>query len=330
MRKLLRPNVLIPVIFVAALLAALVGLTDVKRISELIVGFDRVDLLYFFLLMVAYEAVRGLQWHLLLRALGVRAPLRTQIFTFLGGEIAKTLPIGNYFQNYLLQQSDGTDFGLSSAATTLIIWLEVTVSLVALLILGIDGWPWLRPAIVGGVAAFGLLVWALYTLGRSARLPRWMMEHKTSRALVEGLRRFRAGAATLLHPRLLLMATGLCAIYLVIAGVGLHVIMHGLGLGGVTLGQALAVYFFSLAIGLIIPIPVDIGLTELGGVGALLVIGANRNTAVGVMLLNRVLSIVAAFLIALVAAAFLRDELRAVLRNRPRRAPRPREGAEQA
>jgi len=77
-------------------------LTDVKRIGALIVGFDRADLLYFFLLMVAYEAVHGLQWHLLLRALGLRAPLRTQIFTFLSGEIAKTLPIGNYFQNYLL------------------------------------------------------------------------------------------------------------------------------------------------------------------------------------------------------------------------------------
>lgn len=57
----------------------------------------------------------------------------------------------------------------------------------ALLVLGIDGWPWLRPAIVGGVAAFALLVWTLYALGRSARLPRWMMEHKTSRGLVEGL-----------------------------------------------------------------------------------------------------------------------------------------------
>jgi len=124
--------------------------------------------------------------------------------------------------------------------------------------------------------------------------------------------------------------TPLCAVYLVIAGIGLHVITHGLGLGNVTLGQALAVYFFSLAIGLIIPIPMDIGLTEFGGVGALLVIGVNRNAAVGVMLLNRVLSIVAALLIALVAMAFLRDELRAVLRDRPRRAPRPRESAEQA
>jgi len=132
------------------------------------------------------------------------------------------------------------------------------------------------------------------------------------------------------RPRLLLVVTPLCAVYLVIAGIGLHVITHGLGLANVTLGQALAVYFFSLAIGLIIPIPVDLGLTELGGVGALLVIGVNRNAAVGVMLLNRVLSIVAALLIALVAMAFLRDELRAVLRDRPRRAPRPRERAERA
>jgi len=331
MKGLLRPKVLLPVVLLAVLLALLPLFGDVRQIAALIVSFHPVDLALFLGLMIVYEAVRGVQWHVMLRALGVKAPLRTQVFSFLGGEVTKSLPVGNYFQNYLLKQSQGTDFGLSSAATTLVIWVEVVVALVGVAILGIDGWDWLRPLIVGGVVAFVLVAWTLYAYLSSARAPRWMVESKNMRAVLEGLAHFRTGAAALLRPRILASVFALGALYLVVAGVGLYVIEQGLGIGGMTIGEALAVYFFSLATGLIIPIPVDLGLTEVSGIGALLALLVSRNDAVSVMLLNRVLSTLAALVIALVAALFMREEFRAVLRDRPRRrVPTPRQAAEEA
>jgi len=330
MKRLLRPNVLIPLIFGAALVAALLSFANVTKVIALITAFHPVGVLYFVLLMLAYEAVRGVQWHVLLRALGVEASLRTQAFTFLGGEVTKSLPIGNYFQNYLLQQSEGTDFSRSSAATTLVIWVEDAVCLVGLLILGLGHWTWLRPVIALGLAAAALVGGALYAGRDAVHAPRWMERRKSMRALIAGIKTFREGASDLLRPRLLILVTALGAVYLTIAGAALYVVAHGLGLGAVTVTQVLAVYFFSLAIGLLIPIPVDIGLTEVSGVGAFLAIDANKNAAVGVMLLNRVLSIVAALLIALVAAVFLRAEFRAVLRARPRRSPPTRAAARAA
>jgi len=105
----LKPKVLIPLILSVALIVALLAFADVKKVIALIEGFQKIYLLWFLLLMVAYEIVRGTQWYFLLRALDIRVPVRTQIFAFAGGEVTKSMPIGNYFQNYLLQQSKGSE-----------------------------------------------------------------------------------------------------------------------------------------------------------------------------------------------------------------------------
>lgn len=345
MKKLLRSNVLAPLILLMALAVALLSFGDPKKLLALIAGFHREDLLYFFLLMIVYEAVRGLQWLVMLRALGVKARLRTQTFAFIGGEVTKSLPIGNYFQNYLLQQSDGTAFGRSSAATTLIIWIEVAVSLVALLFLGPASWPWLRPTIIGGVVVFALTAWGIYRWFHSTSAPDWMARQHALSGLMTGIANFREGAAVLMRPRLLLVEALLGAVYLVIGGAGLYVITRGLDITTVTFTQALAIYFVGLAVGLIIPIPVDLGLTEIGGIGTMLSLGVARSSAVGVVLLNRVLSIVAALLIAVIAFFFLREEFKNVLRGHgpgagetqtedrpvaPSLSPRRMQGAEQS
>jgi hypothetical protein len=57
-------------------------------------AFDKLYLLYVLLLMAAYTAVRGAPWHDLLAALEIDAPLRSQVFAFLVGEVTKSIPIG--------------------------------------------------------------------------------------------------------------------------------------------------------------------------------------------------------------------------------------------
>ena len=63
--------------------------------------------------MAFYEAVRGLQWHGLLTALHIRVPLRAQAFAFVLSEYSRNLPVGSYFQNYVLQQSAAFVIGSS-------------------------------------------------------------------------------------------------------------------------------------------------------------------------------------------------------------------------
>ncbi len=319
MKKLLRPKILIPVLLSVAILAALVAfVTNPQKLVGLMEGFHKIDLLYVLLLMIGYEVVRGTQWHFLLTSMGIHVPVRTQIFVFAAGEITKSLPIGNYFQNYLLQQSKGTDFGRSSAATTIIVLTEVAVSLLGVVILGVGTWTsWLRPVIIVGVAAFLLGAWAYHKLHHAGRAPKWIREHKAMVKALDELQRFKEGAADLFHPRILLIEALLSAVYLILAGAALYIVVRGLGIGAASFWQVLAVYFFSLAFSLIFPLPVDIGVLEVSAVGAFLAIGVDRNSAVGIVLINRLLSIGSAIVIALVAMSVLHGEFRAAFSRRP-------------
>jgi glycosyltransferase 2 family protein len=316
MKKLLQPRVLTPAILSVALLAVLFTFADARKVLHLMSGFQHIYLLYYLLLMIAYEVVRGLQWHFLLKALDLHVPLRAQIFAFAMGETTKSLPIGNYFQNYVLQQSKGADFGRTSAATTLIVLTEVAVSLVGVVIIGLGSWSsWLRPLIIVGTAVVVLCGWLFTKLYHARSAPQWMTKHEALRKILDELRQFREGTRDLLRPRVLAIQVSLGSMYLAIAGIALYVVIRGLGLNSVSLWQAWAVYFFSLAVGLIFPLPVDIGVTEISGVGALVAIGVDRSYAVGIMLINRVLSIGASVAIALIVVVVLHDEFRATLRG---------------
>jgi hypothetical protein len=87
------------------------------------------------------------------------------------------------------------------------------------------------------------------------------------------------------------------------------------------LGDIHAVYFFSLAVGLLFPVPVDFGVMEASGTGGFLAYGAQEFAAVSAMLLNRVLSLASSLVIALIGVIFLHDELHRALQENPRRPP---------
>jgi uncharacterized membrane protein YbhN (UPF0104 family) len=321
MRKLFQPAVIIPAIFGVSVFAALIAVSNVKKVLAVMSGFPHLFLLYFLLLTAAYEVVRCVQWHNLLTALGLHVAPRTQIFSFAAGEVSKNMPLGNFFQNYLLQRATGTDFGLSSSATLLIVLIQVAVALAGLVILGIGPWDWLRPLIVGGLAAFLLAVWAVRALHRSPHMPAWMTAHAWLRYALAEYRQFRHGADVLLHPRVLASASLLGAVYTLIAGASFYLITRGLGLDAISFGEALAVSLFSLAVGLIVPIPVDIGTLEVSGVAALIALGVGPSDAVAAVIINRVLSIGASSALALLSIVVMPGELRLVIRGRPPVAP---------
>jgi hypothetical protein len=146
----------------------------------------------------------GLRWRLL--AIDQRLSIQDAI-----AERLKLL------ENYLLLRAEGTDFGLSSAATLTSVLTEVTVALTGLVILGLDDWEWLRPLIIVGAAIFVPGAWAVHRVQRARDLPAWLTRYNTVRAALAALKQFRSGAAALLHPRVLGRAGVLGTIYLLLA-----------------------------------------------------------------------------------------------------------------
>lgn len=329
----LRPRVYLPILLGVVLLLALLSLGNVHDVLALLGRFQPRTLMAFAAVMLAYEAIRCLQWRFLLTALDIHVPVRTQVFTYVTGEVMKSLPIGNFVPDYVLQRSQGTDFGLASSVTLAINLLEVAITLLGLVVLGVPGWSWLRPLIVFGLAGFALLVWFVWLYIRRIafasasqssasvhRLPvlsERLAAHPRMRRVLEELRQFREGGIQILRPRVLLPAALFSATYLVLGGLGLALLAWGLGLQQVTLPQALAVYFFSLAFATIIPLPMDLGSTELGGVGVFLAlgVGVSRSAAVGVMLLDRTLALGFTLALAVAVGLVLQAEVRAELRS---------------
>ena len=193
---------------------------------------------------------------------------------------------------------------------------EIFICLADVVIIGLEGWSsWLRPLIVVGAAVFLVLVWAVQGSRVSLAAPRWLRGRAVFQRALNEIRQFRAGAVALLHPRVLVVQSILGALYLTVAGTVLYVVLRSLGMGQVTLGQALGVYFFSLAFFLISP--VSVGMLEVSGVAALVVVGVDEPSGVGAMLIYHLLRTAFPLAIALAGLVILRDEVRAALRERP-------------
>jgi len=313
MKSLVFPRVIVPLVIGVLIIIVLLGAADVGRVLRVVSGFHPLYVLLLFALALAYEAVRAVQWFLLLRVLDRREPWRAALMSYLGGELSKSLPGGQYVQTYLLRQAQGVPIARSAAATTVILWLEVVVSLVVVLLLGVGPWPWVRPAsllLLGGIALVAL---ALKRRPYATQLGIATRNHRRLHAAWAWVLDFSLSAERLLAPRALGVAAILSAAYLGCAALGLWAIARALGVPGIGLPQALVCYAFALGMGLLIPIPMDLGLTEGSGVAILLASGASTPDAVAIMLIQRVLGALLTSPIAAVSLFAVRRQLGAAL-----------------
>ena len=346
------PKVFLPIVAGVGLLVALIVLAGPQQAWSLISHFHPEALIAFFLLIAGYEVVRCAQWHYLLTQLNIRVPLRTQIFSYAIGEFTKNLPVGNFVPDYILTRSKGTDFGRASSSSLLISVLEVAVALAGIVIIGIDGWTWIRPVILIGTFLFVILAWTFYRWHHSphyatattssqssgqaghvrrarhgGHAPAWarrVLRWKWVQGAMHELHEFTQGEATLLHPHVIAISTLACAVYMVFSGLALYVVVLGLGLTGISWEEALSASFFSLAVSTIIPIPTDLGSSEASGAGALVAMGLSAAGAVSALLLYRFLNLIAQILVALLTSLAMPGEFRAMWRARPSAAaPQP-------
>lgn len=313
LRAMLSPRVVVPAVFGVGIIALLLGYANVGQVLRAASTFHPAYLLLILLCTLGYEALRAWQWYFFLRVLGQREAWHASVMSYMGGEIAKVLPGGQYFQTYLLRQASGVPISCSVAATTIIIWLEAAVCLAVVALLGVGGWAWVRPVTLILLAGAAAVLLAVRRRPISTRFAATLRRRERLRPILEWYDGFADCAGTLLHARALGVALALSAGYIAFAACGLWAIAAALGLPGIRPGQALVVYCFALGVGLIIPIPIDLGLTEFSGLTALIAFGVTRADALTAMLMQRVLSSILTGGIAVISLTLLRRQVAAAL-----------------
>lgn len=291
-----------------AVLGILLWFGDAAKVLALIYQFRPIYLLWFVLLLIALEALRGLLWHVLVQALCDGAPPRAEIAAFAAGEGAKFVPTGVYLQNYLLQRLAGIDFGRSSAATTVMIGGEIAVALIGVIILGIELWS---PLLLLIVAIGALVALLLVRPTQAIGMPAWVRRRRLLRRAYDAYRGFRAGTAILARADIVAITLVLSALYVFVAGADLYMVVRGLGVTGISFWQVEAVSCFGLAFYLVL------GSLEAADLGAFISLGVSKSAAVSAILLNRGLSVGVTMLLSAITMALLRDQWRGLRGRRP-------------
>ena len=313
-RTLLNPKMIAGVMLGFILLAILLTISNAGAVFQAIGRFPLLLLPIILALFVGRELFRSIEWRVFLNAIGIHASRREAFLTLTGGDAASILPGGLYFQDLLVKREFQTGISEPLAATTLMLWMELTVSMAFLAITGVPGAAWVRPAMAAGVAGSVLIL----LLGRTRilvavqqwnrRLADHLGQHWKGAAgriggkVLDGLDRFIGSYAPLAHLKVVIAGLLLCAAYMVLTILALYLIAIHLDVR-ISLWQAVAIYSIMLLVIVIVPLPTDIGLGEFGGVGAFLLFLVPAAVALAALLVFRILTVLAEELVA--AAGYL-------------------------
>jgi uncharacterized membrane protein YbhN (UPF0104 family) len=306
-----RISVVLTTLFALALLALVSYLATARNSGSDLWKILQGTWLLVLALTFPYLAARALVWQELLRQLGIKVPWRQMAVSFAGGEITKTLPAGVYVQNYLLARL--VHFGSfsvvrSSMATTAMLGLEATIALPVALIFGVPHQPWIFWTLIAVV-----VVWIVVLIFA------WLLVHPVARRyedkLPSPLRKAREFVEEFLDAgRELITWKTLRALvptilYMCIYAVELYAILLAAGIHNISFADTLGIYALTVLAVILVPIPTEIGLTEVTGLGALTAYGVPRSTAAIVMLSLRILATGMTILVAAAVIFFLRGEL---------------------
>jgi uncharacterized membrane protein YbhN (UPF0104 family) len=298
LKKLLNPKVIVPTVLSAGFLAFIVAFGDAGKVSQQIALAAPRTVLPVFFLTLLYLVAKGVQWHIYLRRLGIKPGHREFLVPYAGGEFSNSLPFGVYLENYLLKGSLGEGFGKSAAATTWMLITEILICLLALIVIGIPDWPWVRPlaAAVGvGMLAFGFICFKTRLV--KERLERSEPRRKWLKSARNSLKDFLDSSSQLLSWHTFVYGLPLTAIYLGAYATALYIIGQALQAPNWGWDKAAAAYAFSLVIVLLVPVLPHLGAVELSGLGALLQYGLTRAVAAASLLTLRLLATGTVFIV---------------------------------
>lgn len=251
LRAVLKPQVILPVLLAAALLAFAINLGDVHEVLVRVRALPAIVLWLSLAAAACYLACKAAQLKLMLTQIGVAIPARPFWLAFAVGELTVTLPLGMFSQNWVLSASRKIAIGRSAAATVMMVLAEIAVVFLFLAVTGIPGWPDTRPLCIAVLAILALLLVALVIYERHARAVSSRLRHRALRHGVDALLETLRGLRKLSTPLMLAISIALAAIYLGALTVAFWLVGHGMDVQPLDYLTAATIYAFSLAIILI-------------------------------------------------------------------------------
>lgn len=280
----LHPRVVLPLLLATALFMVALSLGDLGQVVARVKAVPFVDMTGVLVFATGYLFLKGLQLYVLLRALDLHPGWRRFALAYAVGELALTVPLGVFAQNWVLAGAGRMRFGQTSAATVFMLVVEVLVALLCLALWGIPGWPPLQPAAWAVLAGMALVAWLLLGMRWPCRLVRRMRRSRVHRAGKE-LAGLLHGLQHLAKWRLLGINLVLTGAYLGALAAAFLVMGHGMGLPDLDYRQAATIYAFSLTAVLIVGgISGQIGTVEVVGMAAARAWGLGYTDGLALML----------------------------------------------
>jgi len=250
-RSILKPQVVLPVLLAAALLVFAFNLGDLGKVVARLRDLPLRVLGVSVGAAAVYLGCKSLQLRLMLRRIDVRIPSRSFWLAFAVGELTVTLPLGLFSQNWVLSASRRVHVGRSSAATVMMLLVEIATVFLFLAIIAIPGWSEMRWIAVALLVVFiAIVACALLFEDKARKLPdrfhrEWLQEiAKGAIELLDGLRK-------LCTPSTIAVSLVLAAIYLGALSTAFWQVGHGMHVQHLSFLDATTIYMFSLAVILI-------------------------------------------------------------------------------
>ncbi len=247
LHALLRPKVLLPLLLIGALFFVALNLADLGKVMGQVKQIRLVDMALALGLAAVYLLLKGMQLHLLLFNLGAHLDWRRFALAFSVGELAVTLPMGIFAQNWVLSEEKKMHFGRSSAATVVMLLMEIAVVLVVLAVVPIPGWGPLQPAAAALLCVLAVLMFGVLRFEPLAQRLAHKVHHAKLHQTLLGAIGLIGGLKSLSKPHVLGINLVITPLYLGALALAFLIVGHGVGLHKLDYLQATSIYAFSLA-----------------------------------------------------------------------------------
>lgn len=309
-RRLLKPQVILPVLLAVALLAFAFSLGDVHLVLARVAKLPMRVLWLALAAAACYLACKAAQLKLMLTQIDVAIPARPFWLAFAVGELTVTLPLGMFSQNWVLSAARRVHIGRSSAATVMMVLAEVAVVFLFLAVVGVSGMPGTRPFAVAVLAGVGLLLLGLMLFEHRARTLVARLRHRWARRGADAALEMLRGLRKLSTPLLLAISIVLAAVYLGALTLAFWFVGRGMDAHHLDYLTAATIYMFSLAIILVgAGLFSQIGTVELLGMLAAHASGIDYTDGLALMLGFRIVWTSAIWLLCLPIVALLWREM---------------------
>ncbi|MGH8115072.1 MAG: lysylphosphatidylglycerol synthase domain-containing protein, partial [Rhodanobacteraceae bacterium] len=195
-----------------------------------------------------YLGCKAVQLRLMLTRVGVRIPSQPFWLAFGVGELTVTLPLGLFSQNWVLSASRRIHVGRSSAATVMMLLVEIATVFLFLAIVGLPGWDDVRWAAMALLVLFVLVVAGAVLFEDKARKFAGRAHREWLKKAAQGGVEMLDGLRKLCTPWTIAVSLVLAAVYLGALTVAFWLVGRGMQVQHLDYLAAATIYTFSLAV----------------------------------------------------------------------------------